>query len=176
MLGAALLLSTAALAAEPSGTASEIERTIAMSPQERIAYAEGALEELEQTAITLDEMLAKARGSSDDAAVEYLISKVAAIKALNKVAQAALPKLVQAVDDGNEDMIDHEFRKIAVAISRSRQLLAEAQRQGADQAMESGNTSLEWQDQFVTDDGQEMSDGEIPPDFSLDLPQNSAFE
>ena len=174
---ALLAAAPAAHSAEPgAGTASEIERTIEMSPQERIEYAESAIEELEGYEALLDDMLAKARGSNDDAAIEFLVPRVTAMKALNRVAKAAYPKLTDAVEDENPDMIEHEFRKIAVAISRARQLLAEAQRQGADQELESGNTSLEWQDQFVSDAAQDGGMGESPPDFSLDLPQNSAFE
>ena len=155
-----------------TGVSSEIERTSRSSPQDKLSYAEDSNFEIREGERQISRLLEQARRDGDIDAIECLISRVTSLRALLGVSQGAEGALRDAITAGEDAKADHEFRKIAVAVSKTRMLLAEAQRCAADQELESGTTIVEWDENLVESDPFEenqVSDFDIsvdPPDVS----------
>lgn len=179
MLSGALVLSVAlatgpALAQEPTGVSSEIERTASTSPQEKIAYAEDSNQEIREGEKQIARLLEQARKDTDIEAIECLINRLTSVRALLQVSESAEASMRDAITAGEEEKSNHEFRKIAVAVSKTRMLLAESQRCAADQDLESGTTVVEWFDQL--NDSDPFTDVEINDlEISVAPPQVSPF-
>jgi hypothetical protein len=163
----ALLVVGTALAQDPSGVSSEIERTATTSPEEKIAYAEASNEEIAEAEKQIARMLDQARKDGDAEAIECLISRLTSVRALQQVALKAQTSMADALAAGEEEKANHEFRKIAVAVSKTRMLLAEAQRCASEQALESGDTLVDWETSLVDDDDpidEDIEDDDLYPD------------
>lgn len=170
----ALLATAPALAQEPTGVSSEIERTASTSPQEKISYAEDSNQEIREGEKQISRLLEQARKDNDVEAIECLINRLTSVRALLQVSEGAEAAMRDAITAGEEEKANHEFRKVAVAVSKTRMLLAEAQRCAADQDLESGTTVVEWFDQLS--EGDPFDEVEINDlDISVDPPQVSPF-
>jgi hypothetical protein len=66
------------------------------------------------------------------------------VRALLQVSEQAEISMTNSIAAGEEEKTNHEFRKIAVAVSKTRLLLAEAQGCVADQQLESGVLLVDW--------------------------------
>lgn len=135
-------------AATPTGVSSELEQTASTTPEEKIAYATSALEEIQAALVQIDKLLSQQKskggeGSTD--AINCLRLKYTSVLALNDVAQSASVSMQTALDDDNDELANHEYRKIAVAVSKTRQLLAEAQTCASDGSVSSGTTIVDWE-------------------------------
>jgi hypothetical protein len=149
-IGVALLtLSTVlvadAIAQDPTGVSSDIERTETTSPQEKITYAENSNQEIREAEKEIAKLLETAQKEGDAEAVECLVNRLTSVRALLQVSEAAEIAMKDALAGGDDERANHEFRKIAVAISKTRMLLAEAQRCSSDQSLQSGATITEWE-------------------------------
>jgi hypothetical protein len=113
--------------AQDSGIASELERTASTSPAEKIAYAEVSNREVSDAVKHVGKLLETARRSDPDA-VTCLQSRLTSIRALQQVSELAENNMASALNSESMERADHEFRKIAVAVSKTRQLSAEAER------------------------------------------------
>lgn len=134
-----------AMAQDPMGVSSEIERTATTSPQEKIVYAESSNQEMRDAERTIAKLLEVSRKNGDAEAIECLVNRLTSVRALLQVGEAAELQMKTAISTGDDDRANHEFRKIAVAISKTRMLLAEAQRCSSDQQLQSGTTLTEWE-------------------------------
>ena len=125
-----LLLSGAARAASGDGGAftSELERVSGASPQEKVEYVQTSVQEIDSSFAEIDDMLQSAKDANDNKVVQCVTSRHVAVKALQSVTQQAERDMVGAIAAGNVDRADHEFRKVAVALQRTRMLHAEAER------------------------------------------------
>ncbi|MBX2800303.1 MAG: hypothetical protein KTR31_21670 [Myxococcales bacterium] len=139
-----------------------------------MGYAEDSNAEIREGERQVSRLLEQARKDGDLEAIECLISRLTSVRALLQVSERAEGSMRDAITAGEEEKANHEFRKIAVAVSKTRMLLAEAQRCAADQDMESGTTVVEWSDQLT--EGDPFEAVEISPfDVSIDPPQLSPF-
>jgi len=162
-----------ALADGPGGISSELERTATTTPAEKAAYADSSTAEIAEAVSTISTLFQSAAKDADIEAQQCLSGRLASAKALKQVSQRASADMKNAISDGNSERADHEFRKIAVAVSKTRTLLAEAQQCSADQTTEDGITNVTF---FVEDDvviggedGNDIDDIDIgfdPPDVS----------
>ena len=169
-----MALSMPAQAQDPTGVSSELERTASTSPQEKITYAENSNAEIREGEKQISRLLEQARKDGDTEAIECLINRLTSVRALLQVSEGAESAMRSAITAGEEEKANHEFRKIAVAVSKTRMLLAEAQRCAADQDLESGTTVVEWFDQLS--EGDPFEEVEINDfDISIDPPQVSPF-
>jgi hypothetical protein len=134
-----------AMAQDPMGVSSEIERTATTSPQEKIAYAESSNQEIRDAEKQIAKLLEASRKDGDAEAIECLVNRLTSVRALLQVSESAELQMKDAIAIGDDDRANHEFRKIAVAISKTRMLLAEAQRCASDQQLQSGTTLTEWE-------------------------------
>ncbi len=138
-----------AFAQDPSGISSELERTATTTPAEKVAYAESSNNEISDAVATITTLLDSAKKDADVEALQCLTSRLASARALQQVSEGAETAMKDAISKGETDRADHEFRKIAVAVSKTRSLLAEAQQCTADQATEDGITNVTF---FIDED------------------------
>lgn len=163
-----------ALAQDPTGVMSDLERTASTTPQEKIAYAESANQEIRDAERQIAKLLEQARKDGDAEAIECLVNRLTSVRALLQVSEGAEVAMKNAIAGGEEEKANHEFRKIAVALGKTRMLLAEAQRCVSDQTLESGTTLVDWESSGDFDD--ELTEPEIDEfDIPLDPPEVSPF-
>src|SRR5262245_29090306 len=144
-----------ALGQDPTLGVSDLERAATTSPQEKIAYAESANAEMGEAVRQIQRLLDQARKDVDPDAIECLISRLTSVRALLQVSEEAEISMKNSIAAAEEEKANHEFRKIAVAVSKTRVLLAESQGCVADQQLESWVLIVDW----TTVLGEE---GEIP--------------
>lgn len=137
----ALGFAATAVAADPIGLTSELERTANATPDQKRSYAGDAKGEISDAAKQIGRMLETAKkGGADTTTIQCLTSRLTAVRALQSVCENATMELDGAISGGAVEKADHEFRRVAVALSKSRTLLAEAQRCNLDEAAASGDT------------------------------------
>jgi len=144
VLLAVLAASGRALGQDPTVIVSDLERAATTTPQEKIAYAESANEEMREAVRQIQRLLEQARKDVDADAIECLISRLTSVRALLQVSEQAEISMKNSIAAAEEEKANHEFRKIAVAVSKTRLLLAEAQGCVADQQLESGVLIVDW--------------------------------
>ena len=106
------------------------------------AYATSANQEIGDYVRAVTTM--KNRVGDDDPEVKQcLTTKLTSLSALYQVSTAAQQRLADPSTD--PAMVDHEFRKIAVALAKSRTLFAEAQQCTATGPIGSGTTLVDWE-------------------------------
>lgn len=160
--------------APATGVTSELERTASTSPQEKIAYAEVSNQEIRDAEKQITRLLEQARKDNDAEAIECLVNRLTSVRALQQVSESSEVAMKDAIAAGLDEKANHEFRKIAVAISKTRMLLAEAQRCATEQQVEPGQTLVDWEAALA-------DEGDLDPldvtDFTLGLdpPQVSPF-
>lgn len=163
-----------AVAQDPTGVTSDLERTASTTPQEKIAYAESSNQEIRDAEKQIARLLEQARKDGDGEAIECLVNRLTSVRALLQVSEGAEVAMKNAIAAGEEEKANHEFRKIAVAVGKTRMLLAEAQRCASDQTLESGTTLVDWESSGDFDD--ELPEPEITDfDIPADPPEVSPF-
>lgn len=146
-----------------------------MSAEQKVDFVKAAATEIASATQEMESTLEKARGKGDSSAVKWLVPRVTAAQALNRVVGQSVATMQAALEAGNQEAkIDLEFRKVSVAIEKARLLLGETQRFKQGQAVASGATSLEVQEQYVLNEPfDEVTIDDI--DVPLDAPQTSPF-
>lgn len=138
------LLSAAgpAYAQDNLGLGTELERVAALSAEGELEYVSRADVEIGDAIKVISRLLDTAKRSSDAESIQCLTSRLTAVRALHVVVKNSGQVTVTALGTGDAVRADHEVRKVAVALDKSRSLLSEAQRCGADQAVASGDTVI----------------------------------
>jgi DNA-binding phage protein len=174
LLATLLLVPVALQAQDPTGVISDLERTATTTPAEKIAYAESSNQEIRDAEKQITRLLEQARKDSDAEAIECLQNRLTSVRALLQVSETAEVSMRDAIAAGAEEKANHEFRKIAVAVSKTRLLLAEAQRCASDQQVESGSTLVDWESALAEEN--DLDDLDIDDfDIGLDPPQRSPW-
>lgn len=150
-----------------SGVTSELERTSSTSPEEKTAYAEAGNNEIAEAEKTVSKLLEAAKREGNTEAVQCITTKLTSLRALQQVSEAAEASMLEALEAGNDEKASHEFRKVAVAVSKTRMLLAEAQRCDQDQTLDPGVSVVEWETTL---------DEEAPEIDLLDIFSDITFE
>ena len=115
----------AAQAQQPAS--GELETSTQLTDRERIHFAQGALWEISVGVDELGELLAAAEAEGDVIRIQCVTKKLAAVRSLHEVSQRAEAAMLEALAGGDTGRADQEFRKIAVALSKTRQFRAEAE-------------------------------------------------
>ncbi len=176
MMGA--LAFAPALAQSPGGVSSEVERTASTTPAEKKAYATAAVQEIGDAEKHISKLLEAAKKDDDTQAQECLLFRLTAVRALQSVSERAASAMGEALDAGNSEKANHEFRKIAVAVSKTRMLRAEANKCTADEGSGTDSTIVDWET-FLQDNEDVFDPYDfLGLDFDTDLvpPQVSPFE
>ena len=132
--------------------ASEIERTAGMTDAEKRVYASSAGLEIGEALKQVSRLLDGARKDSDADKVMCLTSRITSMRALGSVTDAASRVLGESIDRGDEDRAAHEFRKIAVALSKTRVLMAESIQCDQGQKVQPGETLVDLLSGLVSDE------------------------
>jgi len=179
VFGACLLLFGAggvALAQDSgAGVSSELERIATTTPAEKAAYAHSANAEIKEAVSTMKGLKEAAGKDGDDDAEECVVPLHARASRLKPVSEKAEVDMKSAMADGNVERADHEFRKIAVAVSNVRSLLAESQQCTADKDSGDGVTVVHFFNEEEVKIGDEDENDIEDIDIGFDPPDVSPF-
>jgi len=151
MVLALLFAAGSASAQETLTLGTELERVAALSPEAELEYVSRADVEIGDAIKVISRLLDTAKRAADAESIQCLTSRLTAVRALHVVVQNSGQVTVTALGTGDAVRADHEVRKVAVALDKSRSLLSEAQRCGAEQAVASGDTVISMSDpDFLT--------------------------
>lgn len=126
-----------------TGIESELERVAQTTDDEKAAYADAANTEIADAVRQIARLLETARRGGDSDEIQCVTSKLTTVRALQQVSQAATTAMNDAIAAAEPEKADHNFRKVAVARSKSRGLVGEAQRCSSDQAGGQGDSLTE---------------------------------
>jgi hypothetical protein len=166
------LLAPTAQAQEP-GVVGELERVASTTPQEKIQYSADALEQMRNGIKSVTKLVETARRDGDVEKLQCVTNSLTSMRALLQVSEKASVQMQEALNGNNAALADHELRKIAVAKSRSDQLLAEAERCYTQQPADGEDT-------IVRVEGGVEGDDDVVTDFNdldvgIDPPEASPF-
>lgn len=161
-------------AADPSGVSSEVSAHPSTTPDEKRQYAAAAVQEIEDAERQIKKLLdqLRARKDADADNVQCLVNAQSLVGALKQVAINGKTNLDAALTANEIEKADHEWRKIGVALEKTRQLYAEAQRCASTNQLESGTTLVDWEsandfvDQFLEPDIDDFDIDIAPPSIT----------
>jgi len=160
--------------AQETGVAGELERIASATPAERLEYSDDALEEMRESVKTASRLMEAARRDGLVDELQCLSKLVTPLRSLLQVSESADTAMRTAMADGATARADQEFRKIAVALTKSRQLASEAGRCMDSTALQSGDTVTSWQGPATAGDDS-IDPGFTPFDLGFDPPESSPF-
>lgn len=161
--------------AQETGVSGELERSASTTPQEKLTYALEANEEIRISIRGISKMVETARRENNVERLQCLNSRLTAIRALVQVSESAEVAMKEALAVGRTDRADHEFRKIAVARTKTRQLQAEADRCIEDSSARVGETSVVVEGGDLGDESDLNAVPFDPFDLGFDPPEASPF-
>lgn len=167
MLGAMALSGAPVFAQEPAGVSSQLERTASTTPQEKLAFSSSANAEIAEALKTIGRLIEQSRGDANAEVLQCLTSRQTAVRALQQVSTQAEGSMQLALAAGESEKADHEYRKTAVALSKSRMMVAEANGCVSEGDLQSGQTMVDWNEDGSYADQDETQ--EIPNDDELDV-------
>lgn len=169
-----------ASAQDNTGTSLQAEDATQTSASEKISFAQKALTEMQASLESVTQLLEAVSANTQDPNAEEMIQcvqmKQASIKALLDVSSRANDMMQEALASGSNERAEHEFRKIAVALSKSRQFLAEAEACAGQGNVVSGTTDVEVLNTQGITDNDETDGGDSDPTVGVDPPSSSQFE
>ena len=128
--------------AQDTTVSGQIEQSSQSSPEEMIRFTDMALEEMRLAVKEVSKMVESAEREKAMVAIQCISRKLTTMRALLEVSESSGVALKQALADGENDRAQHDFRKIAIALSKVRQFRAEADACGGGGA-QPGTTSIE---------------------------------
>ena len=154
-----------------------VEAANTTSPREKLDFASEAITEMDDAVKQTEKLQEQVTREGDEDIIQCVRIKLASIKALADVSERANDSMTDALADGNDERAEHEFRKIAIALSKVRQFVAEAEACVGQGGAVDGDTDVTVDVQGITDDTDDTegtdTDGEIIGD---DPPNTSPFE
>lgn len=175
-LASVLLLALAGPAlGQDRGVSGDIQRTATASPQEKLQYAADAVDELKASVTEAQKLLDQARKDGQTEQIDCLSKRIADLKTLAQVTESSESSMKVALEGGNQERASHEMRKIAVALSKARQLAAESEACMDDSGVASGKTVVKSEGGF---EGEEDETEPVPVDVldqGYDPPDASPF-
>lgn len=176
LLLVAMVAGTAPAFGQELGVSGELERVATTTPQEKVDYGNAALVEIDGAVRSISRLAEASRREGNVEQLQCHNTKLTAVRALRQVSESAQGAMQERLDAGDLERADHEFRKIAVALAKARQLLAEAERCGDTAALRDGVTTV------IVEGGEVGSDADTrqpvyEPEFDVDFdpPDASPF-
>jgi hypothetical protein len=128
--------------ADTPGVVGQLEQSATTSPKEKVAFSEAAVLEIGGAVKTVEKLLDEATKQKNTEEIECLTRKLTPLKALLEVSKASNTAMQSALASSDAVHADQEFRKIAVALTKSRDFLAEAQACVGDAGAKRGNAAI----------------------------------
>ncbi|MDP2317271.1 MAG: hypothetical protein Q8P41_30570 [Pseudomonadota bacterium] len=160
-------LATPSFAQTPA-ISGELEQSSTTSPKEKTQFADGALAEIDGAVKTVEGLLADAEKEKNVEEIECLTRKLTPMRALLEVSKQSNTTMRQSLAANDAVHADQEFRKVAVALTKAREFLAEAQACTGDAGVERGDSSS-----TVTDNNDNEIDADVDIPDILDPPGES---
>ncbi len=177
--GAALALGLTAVgvvaAQQPTGVVSELQRIANTTPEEKIAYADASNEEIAEAGKTIEKLAESAkRDGATPEVIQCLAQRLNAVRILGDVSLRSTAAMRESLAFKEIESADHEFRKIAIVLSKVRGLLGEAYTCTGEETLESGSTQID----YTTPDDFDEDIGNPDDDFTgvVDLPGTPGLE
>lgn len=120
---AILPLAVTPAVAQDGGEATEVAST----PGEKLSEAQQALRDIRDISDYVGELLTGVKEGEQPVQVKCLNKKVASLKTLTEITESASLSMQESMAEGNDGRADHEYRKVGVALSKAKQLRAEAE-------------------------------------------------
>lgn len=161
--------------ADDRGVVGDLERTASATPQEKLQYAADANNEQRAAVAQVEKLADDARREGETERVDCVTARLTEIRALAQVTEASQVAMNGFLASGQRERSEHEMRKIAVALGKTRQLVAEAQGCFDDGTTAAGDTTVRVEG-GLTGDVDETAP--IPLDVldqGFDPPQQSPF-
>jgi len=174
----ALMAASGAALAWDDATGSQINLASSTSPKQKLDFAKQAADEMDAAVIAVGKLKETAEKDGDPDKIQCVKNKEVAIKALVDVSRKSNAALKEALQSGQSELAEHEFRKVAVARSKTSQFLAEAKSCVGGGGTVAGNTDVEVNGGGLLDDGELGNDAldnidEVVPPAP---PPGTAFE
>lgn len=150
----ALMAPVGAAQAWDDATGSQINLASSTSPKQKLDFAKQAADEMDAAVIAVGKLKETAEKDGDPDKIQCVKNKEVAIKALVDVSRKSNAALKEALQAGQSDLAEHEFRKVAVARSKTSQFLAEARACVGGGGTVAGNTDVEVNGGGLLDDGE----------------------
>lgn len=141
LLSLVLSLGGLAEAATP-GVAGQLEQSATTSPKEKVEFARAAIEEIGTSVKTVEKLLEQAQKDKNVEHIECLTRKLTPLRALYEVTRQSNTTMQEALAASDNVHADQEFRKVAVALTKARDFLAEAQACVGDTGVKRGDASV----------------------------------
>lgn len=146
--------------AQTPGISGELEQSSTSSPKEKTQFTDAALAEIEGAVKTVEALLVDAEKDKNVEEIECLTRKLTPMRALLEVSKQSGNTMRLSLAANDTVHADQEFRKVAVALTKVREFLAEAQACTGDAGVERGEASS-----TVTDNGVNDIDADTVPDI-----------
>ena len=160
--------------AQDGGVAGEIDRVASSSPQEKLDYVASANDEMRTAVKEVGKLLETVRREADVERIQCLKNRFTSLRSVLQVSEGAETSMRGALEAGEVEKADHEFRKVAIALSKARQLRAEADGCGYDSSVQSGETEVIVEGGEF-DDLDETVEVEVEVEIGFDPPESSPF-
>lgn len=118
-------LAPVAWAAAP-GVVGELEQSSTTSPKEKVEFTRSAMEEMAASVKEVENLLEKAQREKNEEQIDCLTRKLTPMRSLVDISRQSNTLMQQALASNDAVHADQEFRKIAVALAKTREFLAEA--------------------------------------------------
>ena len=105
-------------------------------------YVSDAISEMSDGIKQVERLLESSKKKKDENETTCIASRLTQMRALSQVTEMAQIALAEASAAANAERADHEFRKTAVALSKSRQLRVEAEACVGQSRTRSGETKV----------------------------------
>lgn len=134
------------------GLSGQLEASAQLSPKEKREFSHNALVEMQNALMTVDKYLEQAEREQDEDRIQCVRLNQASIKAPADVSERADAAMREALAQGSEQRAEHKFRKIAVALSKVRQFVAEAEACIGQGGVAAGATQVDVTDEGITEE------------------------
>ena len=166
---------TAPAIAQDSAVTGELERTAGASVREKLQYVDDAIDEQQGAVKAIQKLLEDARRRGDNYTIECVSERVSQIGALAQVSEISQASMKSALDAEQTERADHELRKVAVALTKSRQLLLEARGCDEDSGVALGETRVSVEGDRPGEPKETRPVTVDVMDLGVDPPQQSPF-
>jgi hypothetical protein len=142
-LAAAVLLVLPGTAfAQDAGISGQLERVANASSSEKVSYANAAVAEMNSAVKGVTKLVDAARRDADLDRVQCLNNRLVSLNSLLQVSETAQSEMEAQIAEGDEAGANSSVRQLAVALTKTRQLQAEAEGCGFDGTVQSGETAV----------------------------------
>jgi len=159
--------------AQSDGTLGQAEM---LSDSEKTQFSMLAIEEMRTSVREVSKMLEVSEREKESSRIQCLSKKLTTMRALMEVSESANSSLGDAIKSGDSNRAAHEYRKIAIALSKVRQFRAEAEACAGGTAAQPGATDVQVIDAGMGYDGEDGFSDEIDEFLGDAPPPVSQFE